>query len=391
MINSRTYNLYTSENKAYVKLCSINSQINNNDNFKLKVRQYVATKNKYIEQNINVLCKNNVIEYYCEDNIKLLNIRYAVFPISWSKYRQYVIGDVVSYKGKVYILKSNVDKGSQPNETQWEVSSEYTSKSYEANKVVLHSNGRYYKSIETVTSSDMPGVSEKWENVEEEYSLYCGVNGNGSYIEIYILEGNKDKIQLYPYDSKLYYCNISSSNTINGSSVVIPKIISYTENYIYGNIRPIKQNNNTITIPNNTTSNKLYHKIMTIDLVGSTRLDFTIRIQNLDFYDTLISGLALFRIVGEPSSSSTTIRNIPFTTTTFVKDNINFVITQDSNNILNIYFVSTSNRYKLVIEDYTDFSNSNTTRALGSAIVDLINEPSSVSTISDTVKENMFW
>ena len=391
MNNTRTYNLYTSERNAYCKLCSLSSQVNNNDNFKLKVRQYIATRGKYIEQTINVLCKKNTVEYYCEDNIKLLNIRYAVFPVSWNKYRQYIIGDVVSYNGKVYILKENIERGVAPTNYQWEVSSEYNSQSYDSNKVILYSDGRYYKTSDSVNESDIPGVSEKWENVEENYTLYCGVNGNGSHVEVYILEGNKDKIQLFPYDSELYYCNVSASNTINGSNVVIPKIISYEGNYIYGNIRPIKQNNNTIPISNNNTSNKLYYKIMTIDLIGTTRLDFTIRVQNLDFYDTLISGLALFSILGEPSTASTTIRNIPLTTTTFVKDNVNFVITQDSNNLLNIYFVSSSNRYKLVIEDYTDYSSNNTTRGLGSAVVDLINEPSSVSSISGKVKENMFW
>lgn len=376
MKSAKSYVLYTEEKKAFCKVCSINSKIAKNTSvFKVKIKQYIGDTNKIIEQDIDIDCSTNNIVFSCSDENKILNFRVGYSIEKWSKYRQYAVGEVIWYNNKIYSLVQYVEKGNTPNLTQWKECIDYSNTSYSKNSVVLWKNGKYYISKEEIMLGENPENSSKWEYVNGIYSLYCGINSSASYVETIIIDGEEDKIQLYPYNSELYYCNLDATNTINGESITVPKIIEYSTNYTEGIVSPIKSLSNTIITPKNISTAREYYKIMTINLVNNSRLDFNIKIQSMEIGDKVVYGDIMFRIIGDTSSVNRTIKGVTLTPDTFIKDNFNIYMSKSADGVINIYLMTYSDKYKLMIENIFDSCQSKTRRNFGNSIIDIINDP----------------
>lgn len=391
MIKAKSYMIYTSFENSYIKLCSIDSLYNNNSTFKINVKQYVGTTGKILENNIDIICKSNEVEFYCNDDTKLLNFRVGIMPKDWSNTTQYVPGNTVYYNGKVYTLKNRIDKGVIPTTTDWNEGIAYTNKSYIKNEVVLWKDGNYYIASDSININETPNNSNKWVKVNGEYSLYCGINGRGSYVETTLLLGDETNIKLLPYTSDIYYTNDESNITVNGDSVVMPRMYNYSNVFI-SNITPLKTNNNKLCVTSASGDSKKYFKIMRIRMVKNTSIFFNIKVENLYMGSLNVFGFCRVSLIGDNNSVNGTMREVNLTTD-FKKENINFHIRKLTDGTIDIYASHTSSSYKFTIEDILDMSRSNATRYLSSALIDINNNPIGQDDFEDdgSTLENLYW
>lgn len=391
MKRAKTYAIYSSFEDPYIKLLSIDGLNNGKTSFKLNIKEYVPTIDKVLENNIDVICKNDEIEFYCNDDTKFLNFRVGNMPKNWSSVTQYVPGNTVYYNGKVYTLKNRVNKGAIPTNTDWSEAVDYSNKAYLQYEVVLWSDGNYYVANSSIAANENPSNSNKWVKVSGEFSLYCGINGNGAIVETTILLGDENQIQLYPYTSEIYYTNDESNTTINGATVNISRLYTYSNVYV-STLKPLSTNFNKLILTKATGDVRKYFKIMKIKMVKNTSLFFTVKAENLYMGEKNVYGICRVSLIGDNSSINAVLRPVNLTAD-FIKENINFHIRRATDGTVYLYAAHTGNSFKFTIEDILDMSRSSESRYLSSALIEIYNNPTEVSSIDDvgTAVENLYW
>lgn len=371
MYNSTTGIIYTSQKDAYVKLFSINRNINYNEFALFRITQ-VQSNGAIDNINLNVYFGNDDMYFNIEDYSTNARLRVAYYPLKYTSTKQYILGDVVSYKGNIYILKGEASKNNSPvDNSQWELATNYVSGEYAKNSCVLYNNGKYYKSLENVSASDVPSISQKWEQVKGEYALYCAVLNSGNQINVKLLTGNSNFIKFYRKNAKICYTLDSAKETINSQESLIPRINAYSDNICEGIICPNKimpsgLNNKTIT-PNNASGGNKYYKIATANLVKNTTLNFNIKIENLWFDTKNIVGTARVLLMGDVNNVNMILKPVKHTSD-FSIDNIN-IEAWNNNGEINFYLVSASNSYKIELDGLVVFDKENTNINLGCGYV----------------------
>lgn len=391
MKKAKSYTIYTSFENSYIKICSISSLYKGNSTFKINVKEYVGTIDKVLENTIDIICKKKGVEFYCNDDSKLLNLRVGFSPNQWSSTTQYVPGDTVYYNGKVYTLKNRTDKGKTPTENDWNASVNYTNKVYIKYDTVLWDDGMYYVANDSIATGENPSNSSKWLKVNGEYTLYCGINGSGSYVETCLLMGEETHIQLYPFTSEIYYTNDEVTTNINGVTISMPRLYDYSNVFI-SNIKPINVNFNKIIMTWATGETKKYFKIMRIKMVKNTSLFFDIKAENLYMSEVNVFGYCRCSLLGDNNSVNAILNPVSLTSG-FSKENINFHVRRLTDGTIDIYVSHIGNRFKLSVEDILDMSKTNTTRYLSSALIEIYNNPTGQDNFNDggSTLANLYW
>ena len=391
MKKTRSYTHYTSMKNSFGRRCSVSSDIGIID-FEIKVKAFLPSDNKYIEQNISILSNLNYVIYSCNDKIKLLNFRVGFAPREWSHHRQYIEGDCVFYNGEVYSVRQYDENKSNPtNITYWNKAYNYEPKAYTKNDIVLFGDNRYYIAISDLSSGDKPNTSNKWKKVAGDFTLYASINENATFFETILVKGNESLITLYPYDSKTFYVLDSWYQVIDGVNYATPVIKGYDEKE-YGRLFTLEDSimTNKITTSDNKSGGSLFYNFMTVKDVKVTNILLTLKIENMWFGDEPILGYAKCLIYGADFNSTSALIRYFALGEHFNSNNLNLIFTKHNNEI-KAYLETHGNRFRITIDGLDCYSNKEDRINQSSSIIKIHNTPETLTNIEGNIVEKMFW
>ena len=391
MKKTRSYTHYTSMKNSFGRICSVSSDIGINE-FEIKVKAFLPSDNKYIEQNISVLSNQNYVIYSCNDKIKLLNFRVGFAPREWSHHRQYIEGECVFYNGDVYSVKQYDGNKSNPtNTTYWNKANIYEPKSYTKNDIVLFGDNRYYIAISDLSSDDKPGISNKWKKAVGDFTLYASINENATFFETILVKGNENLITLYPYDSKTFYSGDNWYQVIDGVNYATPVIKGYDEKE-YGRLFTLEDSimTNKITTSDNKTGGSLFYNFITIKDLKDTNILLTLKIENMWFGDEPILGYAKCFLYGTDINSVSAVIRYFDLGEHFNSSNLNLIFTKHNDEI-KVYLETQGNRFRITIDGLDSYSFKEDRINQSSSIIKIHNAPQVLTNIEGNIIEKMFW
>ena len=392
MKKTRSYTHYTSMKNSFGRICSVSSDIGIND-FEIKVKAFLPSDNKYIEQNISILSNLNYVIYSCNDKIKLLNFRVGFAPREWSHHRQYIEGDCVFYNGEVYSVRQYDENKSNPtNIMYWNKAYNYEPKAYTKNDIVLFGDNRYYIAISDLSSGDKPNTSNKWKKVTGDFTLYASINENATFFETILVKGDENLITLYPYDSKTFYANDSWHQVIDGVDYVIPVIKAYVDEKEYGRLFTLEDSimTNRITTSDNKTGGSLFYNFMTFKALKDTNILLTLKIENMWFAEEPILGYAKCLIYGADFNSTSALIRYFGLGEHFNSSNLNLIFTKHNDEI-KAYLETQGNRFRITIDGLDSYSFEEERVNQSSSIIKIHNTPEALTNIEGNIVEKMFW
>lgn len=392
MKKTRSYTHYTTMKNSYGRICSVYSSIGINE-FEIKVKAFLPSENKYIEQNINVLSNENYVIYSCNDKIKLLNFRVGFAPREWSYHRQYIEGECVFYNGDVYSVKQyDSNKFKPTNTTYWNKADNYEPKSYTKNDIVLFGDNRYYIAKSDLSSDDKPNISDKWKKVAGDFTLYASINENETFFETIVVKGNENLITLYPYDSKTFYAVDNWYQVMDGVNYGVPVIKSYNDEKEYGRLFVLEDSctTNTITTSSNNTGNSLFYTFMTIKNIKDTNILLTLKIENMWFAEKPILGFVKCLIYGADFNTSSALIRYFGLSDHFTGNNLNLIFTK-YNDEIKVHLETHSNRFRITIDGLDCYSYTENRINQGSSIIKISHSPNPITNIKGDIIEKMFW
>lgn len=391
MKKTRSYTHYTSMKNSFGRICSVSSDIGLNE-FEIKVKAFLPSDNKYIEQNISVLSNVNYVIYSCNDKIKLLNFRVGFAPREWSYHRQYIEGECVFYNGEVYSVKHyNSNKYRPTNTTYWNKAYNYEPKSYIKNDIVLYGDNRYYIATSDLSSDDKPGTSNKWKKAVGDFTLYASINENATFFETILVKGEENLIKLYPYDSKTFYAGDSWYQVIDGVNYATPVIKGYDEKE-YGRLFTVEDSimTNKITTSDNKSGGSLFYNFMTFKDLKDTNILLTLKIENMWFGDEPILGYAKCLLYGTDINSTSALIRYFDLGEHFNQDNLNLIFTKHNDEI-KVYLETHGNRFRITIDEIDSYSYKEDRINQSSSIIKIHNTPQVLKNIEGNIIEKMFW
>ena len=335
--------IYSSQSDNYIKILSIDERVNYNQTCIIKLTQY-GTENKSIaSENINIYLGDK-ITFGISDFSTNFRLRSVWSPLDFSILKQYIPGDVVLYDNKIYCLKIRANKGTLPSSSSWNELVNYSNIVYAENSIILFEDGNVYRAKENIGLNETPLNSQKWERVKGKMSLYVGIMSNGGRVSCEFISGNEQMLQFENNNTMPEYTLDAYKQTINGKQILTPITQSYQNNKFTGYIKDnivLDNYSNKAFISHKPTSGAM--KIITVNLIKNTTLNFDINIDNLFFSEKNISGKVKVTVIGDKSSQNVNIKPVGYTSD-FTNTSFNIEIWND-NGILTFYFIPEENNF----------------------------------------------
>ena len=360
----------------YTKLLTINGRyIEKENNYAVVNIKLIDYDNFSIsDQLINIIMSNKEINFTFNGFQTDIPLVVTFSPKEWDKHESYTLGESVFYKGDVYTVINIPSKGIVPSEdaTIYKIEQKYTSDSnYLKFDTVLFTDGKYYTAQENITTSDIPGQSDKWLLTKGEYTLWAGTYSTNSQFECKVISGSPNMMNFYPYNGQYQCLDINNSIKVNEIDVSYPRICSLDYKTTYGmvcqnQLLPDKKSKQGITIP--TINIDKYIPIIKFTVTGDVNASLDVTISNMtkNIYD--ITGIFNITFRGGTSYLDIKMKTI-FASPTFNSDFLDIYCIKKTSNVYVIYIKNyidneyySSNQYKINISNLQliNINNENT-------------------------------
>lgn len=342
--------IYSNQSDNYVKILSIDERINYNQMCIIKLTQYGTENKSIVSENINIYLGDK-ITFGINDFSTNFRLRSVWSPLDFSTGKQYIPGDVVLYDNRIFCLKNRADVGTLPSTSNWNEIVNYSNKTFGENEIILFEDGNVYRAKESIGLGETPSNSQKWEKVKGKMSLYVGIMSNGGRVTCEFISGNEQMIQFENNNTLPDYTLDGFKQTINEKEVLTPITESYQSNKFTGYIKDnivLDNYSNKAFITHKATSGAW--KIVTVDLVKNTTLNFDIDIDNLFFSEKNISGKVKVTIIGDRTSQNVNIKPIGYTAD-FAKTSLNVEIWNQNGKLIFYFITEKDNFYKISVNN----------------------------------------